>query len=401
MRDLLRLALGSVLGHRLRSLLSMVGIAIGIASVILLTSIGEGTRRFMVGQFTQFGTNLMGIHPGKTQTTGIPGVFGGTTRKLTLDDAQAVGRVAGIEEVVPVAFGSARIEVSNDQSSRARRIIIYGVTPNVPRAWKFDVRQGSFWPAGDPQRGAQVAVLGPKAKRELFGEANALGRFVRIAGTRFRVIGVMSSKGQFLGFDIDDSAYIPIASAMKLFNLPELNEIDVLYTHAGIAGRVENDIRRVLTERHGSEDFSVTTQAAMLEVFGNVMNVVTMAVGAIGGISLLVGAIGILTMMWIAVGERTAEIGLVRAIGATRRQVHILFLTEAAALSTAGGALGVLAGMGVAALLRLAVPGLPVSTPPLFVALAVGVSLLTGLLSGLLPARRAAALDPIEALRTE
>jgi putative ABC transport system permease protein len=397
MHDLLRLALGSVVGHRLRSFLSMVGIAIGIASVILLTSIGEGTRRYMVGQFTQFGTNLMSIRPGKTQTSGIPGVFGGTTHKLTLDDSLVVARVAGVEEVVPVVFGSAKVEANG----RGRSIFIYGVTPNVPKAWKFQVRQGGFWPAGDPQRGAQVAVLGPKVKRELFGEANALGRFVHIAGARFRVIGVMSSKGQFLGFDIDDSAYVPVASATKLFNLAELNEIDVVYTHAGVAGRVERDIRRLLTERHGSEDFSVTTQAAMLEVFGNVMDVVTMAVGAIAGISLLVGAIGILTMMWIAVGERTAEIGLVRAIGATRGQVHVLFLTEAAALSTAGGAIGVLGGMGIAGLLRLAVPGLPVSTPPLFVALAVGVSLVTGLLSGLLPARRAAALDPIEALRAE
>jgi putative ABC transport system permease protein len=397
MRDLLRLALSAVLGHRLRSVLSIVGIAIGIASVILLTSIGEGTRRYMLAQFTQFGTNLIGINPGKTQTSGIPGVFGGTTRKLTIDDALAVARLPGVEEVVPVAFGTARVETGG----RGRSIFIYGVTPNVPKAWKFGVRQGAFWPPGDPQRGMQVAVLGPKVKRELFGEANALGRFVRIAGSRFRVIGVMSAKGQFLGFDIDDSAYIPVASALDLFNLPELNEIDVVYTHAGLAARVERDIRRLLTERHGSEDFSVTTQAAMLTVFDNVMNVVTMAVGAIAGISLLVGAIGILTMMWIAVGERTAEIGLARAIGATRRQVHLLFLTEAAALSTLGGALGVLGGMGAAALLRLALPGLPVSTPPLFVALAVGVSLATGLLSGLLPARRAAALDPIEALRAE
>jgi putative ABC transport system permease protein len=397
MRDLLRLALGSVFGHRLRSLLSMVGIAIGIASVILLTSIGEGTRRYMMGQFTQFGTNLIAVHPGKTQTSGLPGVFGGTTRKLSLDDALAIARVPGIEEVVPMAFGSARIEADG----RSRSLFIYGVTPNAPQAWKLVVRQGGFWPAGDPQRGAQLVVLGPKAKSELFGEANALGRFVRIAGTRFRVIGVMGAKGQLLGFDINDSAYIPVASAMKLFNLSEVNEIDVVYTNTGAAGRVEADIRRLLTGRHGSEDFSVTTQAAMLEVFDNVMNMVTMAVGAIAAISLLVGAIGILTMMWIAVGERTSEIGLARAIGATRRQVHLLFLTEAAALSTVGGALGVLGGMGVAALLRLAIPGLPVSTPPLFVALAVGVSLVTGLLSGLLPARRAAALDPIEALRTE
>ncbi len=364
MRDLIRLAFGAVTSHRLRSGLSMLGIGIGIASVILLTSIGEGTRRYLIGLFTQFGTNIIAIHPGKSETMGVPGAMGGTTRKLTIDDAVALERIAGIEEVVPVAFGSARVE----GNGRGRSVFIYGVTPNVPQAWKFEIRQGQFWPAGDPNRGVQLAVLGPKLKRELFGEENALGRFVRIGGTRFRVIGIMSSKGQFLGFDIDDAAYIPVASAMKVFNMTELVEIDLVYSHAGLADTVAREVKRVLTDRHGGEeDFTVTTQAAMLSVFDNVMNVVTLSVGAIAGISLLVGAIGILTMMWIAVGERTAEIGLARAIGATRRQIHLLFLTEAAALATAGGVLGILAGLGMASLLRLAVPGLPVHTPLLFV----------------------------------
>lgn len=398
MRDLIRLAYNSVAGHKLRSGLSMLGIAIGIASVILLTSIGEGTRRYIVGQFAQFGTNILSINPGRSETVGIPGVLGGTTRKLTIDDALSLERISGVDEVVAAAYGTARVEASG----RGRSVFIYGVTPNVPTAWRFAVRQGSFWPAGDPRRGAQVAVLGPKLKRELFGEENALGRFVRIGGSRFRVLGIMESKGQFIGFDIDDAAYIPVASAMGLFHLTELTEIHVVYAHAGLADRVEREVRRVLMARHNDkEDFTLTTQQAMLDVFGNIMNVITLAVGAIAGISLLVGSIGILTMMWIAVGERTQEIGLVRAIGATRRQVQLLFLTEAAALATLGGACGVLAGMGIAALLRLAIPGLPVHTPLVFVALAVAMSTATGLLSGVLPARRAAALDPIEALRVE
>ena len=395
---MIRLAVGALTSHRLRTALSMLGVAIGIASVILLTSIGEGTRLYVLEQFSQFGTNILGINPGKAETVGIPGVLGGTTRKLTIDDIMALKRIPGVEEVVAAAYGSARVETNG----RGRSVFVYGVTPNIPTAWKFGVRQGSFWPEGDPNRGFQVVVLGPTLKRELFGDGNALGQFVRISGTRFRVIGIMESKGQFLGFDIDDAVYIPVASSMKLFNLAELTEAHVLYTHAGLAERVRRDVTAVLTRRHGGrEDFTVTTQAAMLEVFDNVMNVVTMSVGAIGGISLLVGAIGILTMMWIAVGERTAEIGLARAIGATRQQINALFLAEAAALAGFGGTIGVLTGLGIAALLRMAVPGLPVHTPPLFVALAVGFSLATGLLSGVLPARRAATLDPIEALRAE
>jgi putative ABC transport system permease protein len=205
-----------------------------------------------------------------------------------------------------------------------------------------------------------------------------------------------------LGFDLDDTAWIPVASAMKIFNLDELFEIDVVYSHPAVARQVEEGARRLLTERHGgNEDFTITNQAAMLEVFGNVMNVITMAVGAIAGISLLVGATGILTMMWIAVSERTSEIGLVRSLGASRGQVLAIFLVEAAALSTLGGVAGVAAGLGLLTVLRITLPGLPVHTPLAFVLAALAVSLATGLAAGALPARRAASLDPVEALRAE
>jgi putative ABC transport system permease protein len=211
----------------------------------------------------------------------------------------------------------------------------------------------------------------------------------------------MEPKGQMMGFDIDDIAIVPVASALQLFNQDELFEIDLVYSNIGETARVEADVKRLLTSRHGDEDFTVTTQQAMLDVFGKVMEVVTMAVGAIASISLLVGATGILTMMWIAVGERTGEIGLLRAVGATAGQVQAVFLAEAAVLATLGGALGIASGLGLGALLRLAVPGLPVETPVRFVLAGLAVSVATGLLAGVVPARRAAGLDPIEALRAE
>ncbi len=398
MRDLLGLALGAVLHHRLRSALSMLGIAIGIASVILLTSIGEGTRRYMIAEFTQFGTNLLAVNPGKSETVGVPGALGGSTRPLTIDDAEELTRLPGVEAVTPVAFGTARVEAG----TRGRSVFVYGVTSNIPTVWRWGVRIGSFWPQGDPRRGAPLAVLGPRLQRELFGAANPLGEHVRIAGRRFRVIGVMESKGQFLGLDLDDAVFVPVATAMKLFNLQELNEIDILFSNARIADQVEAAVRAALTARHGDrEDFTVTSQTEMLEVFGNVMEIITGAVGAIAGISLVVGAIGILTMMWISVGEREHEIGLARAVGATRRQVETLFLAEAATLAGLGGLLGLAAGLGLCALLRTAVPGLPVQTPPTFAIAALLVSLATGLASGVLPARRAARLDPVEALHAE
>ncbi len=398
MRDLLLFAFGALARYRLRSMLSMLGIAIGIGSVILLTSIGEGTRLYVLDQFTQFGTNLLQINPGKAETIGIPGVLGGTTHKLSIDDSLAIARLPQVETVVPLAFGMARVEAEG----RGRSVYIYGVTPAVPEVWKFRVRQGSFWPAGDPRRGRSMAVLGPKLKRELFGNANALGRFVRIGGARFRVVVVKEPKGQFLGLDIDDGAYIPVASAMRLFNQDELQEIDVVFSSSAPVNAIVDRITRLLIDRHrGNEDFTITTQAAMMDVFGNVMNIITMAVGAIAAISLLVGSIGILTMMWIAVGERTAEIGLIRAIGASRRQVQMVFLVEAGALATVGGLAGLLGGLALCALLRGFVPGLPVHTPALWAFLAVAISFATGLLSGVSPARRAASLDPIEALHTE
>jgi putative ABC transport system permease protein len=398
MRELIILALRAIRAHRLRSVLSMLGIAIGIASVILLTSIGEGTRRYIIGEFSQFGTNLLAINPGKAETSGLPGSLGGSTHKLTIDDAQALRRVPGITDLVPIAFGMARLEANG----RGRSIFVYGVTPSLPTVWQWKVRSGSFWPEGDPRRGPQVAVLGTKVKRELFGEENALGDFVKIAETRFRVVGLMESKGQMLGFDLDDAAFIPVARAMKIFNMEELGEIDVIFGNARMSDLIADGVRRVLIERHdGKEDFAVTTQEEMLSVFGNVMDIVTMAVGAIAGVSLVVGAIGILTMMWIAVGERTNEIGLIRSVGATRRQVQLIFLTEAIALASLGGLTGMAVGLGVCELIRQAAPGLPISTPMPYLFAALAVSFVTGALSGVAPARRAASLDPVEALRAE
>jgi len=398
MADLLRLALGAIRSHRLRSLLSMLGIAIGVGAVILLTSIGEGTRRYILAQFSQFGTNLIAIHPGRAKTSGMPGIFGGSTRHLTIDDAMALARIPGVERVVPTAAGTARVE----GGGRARSVLVNGVTPDVETVMRLEVRTGSFWPAGDPRRGSPLAVLGPKLARELFGDRSPLGEFVRVGGARLRVVGVMAPKGEMLGFDVDDMAYVPVATAMQLFNLSDLLEIDLTYTPANATARVAADVKRVLAERHaGEEDFTVTTQEAMLEVFGNVMAMVTMAVGAIAGISLVVGAIGILTMMWISVRERTGEIGLVRAIGASSGQVAALFLAESAGVALAGGVAGLGIGLGIGAALRWLVPGLPIETPLGFVLAALGTSLGVGLLSGVLPARRAARLDPIEALRAE
>ena len=397
--DLMRLAWGAVAGHRLRSVLTMIGIAIGITAVILLTSLGEGIRVFVISEFTQFGTNIIAVNPGKSETSGgNPAAMAGSIRKLRVEDVEALRRIPLVETAMPIAFGNARVE----HGDRGRSVLVYGVTSEMPRIWKFQVRQGQFLPESDPRHGTAVAVLGSKLKREVFGDDNALGERIRIGGRPFRVVGVMQPKGMFLNIDLDDTVFLQVSEAQALLNRDDLIEIDVLYRQAQETRRVVEAIRRVMLDRHeNDEDFTITDQESMLQTLDKIIGMVTIAVGAIGGISLVVGAIGILTMMWISVNESTAEIGLLAALGARRGQVLGYFLLQAALLATAGGALGVGAGLGIVALLHVVVPGLPVSTPPEYVAAALALSFTVGLLSGVLPARRAARLDPIEALRAE
>ena len=396
--ELFRFALGALTGHRLRSTLSALGVAIGVTAVVLLTSLGEGTRRYIVSQFSQFGTNLMEINPGKVKTFGFAGAFGGTTHQLTIDDAEALRRIPGVEEVVPVAIGQARVEAA----ARGRSVYVYGVTHEVPAAWRITVSQGSFLPEMDPHRQGAFVVLGPKLARELFGSVSPLGQRVRIGSWGFLVIGVMESKGQLLGFDIDDSAYIPVATAMNIFNQAEVMAIDVVARSTEAVPGVVAGVKAVLTERHrGEEDFTVTTQTEMLDTFGRIIRIITAAVTAIAGISLFVGAMGILTIMWISVHERTGEIGLLRALGVTERGVQRLFLFEATLLAVAGGVAGVGFGFGVQILAKAVVPGLPLATPVGAVVAALLMSLGVGITAGVIPARRAASLDPVDALRAE
>lgn len=395
--ELLQFALGSLRAYPLRSGLTALGIAIGIAAVVLLTSIGEGVHRFVLAEFTQFGTHLLAVNPGRIQTHGVsPGVFG-TTRPLSLDDAEALRRARHVRAVMPSIQGNARVEAG----ARARNTTILGVGPALPEVWRLGVQLGRFLPDDDPRTARAFVVLGQKVKSELFADRNPLGDYVRVGGYRYRVIGVMEPKGQILGFDLDDTVFIPAARALELFNREGLMEIDVLYTPTASLPEVVESVRQVLIERHGREDFTIVTQEQMLDVLGSVLNVLTFAVGALGGISLLVGGIGVLTIMTIAVSERTAEVGLLRALGARQPQILALFLGEAVVLAVLGGFAGLALGIAGAGLLRLAVPALPVYTSWAYALAALALSAVVGLAAGVFPARRAARLDPVEALRAE
>lgn len=396
-RDGVRLALGAVLAQRQRSALTALGIAVGIAAVVLLTSLGTGLHRFVVAEFTQFGTNLLAVTPGRTQTFGVSGAMLNTVRPLTLEDARALTRLSGVEAVAPMVTGNVAVEARG----RTRRTAVYGVGAAMPAVWRFDVALGTFLPPEETGGARAVAVLGSTLHRELFGRRNPLGEVVRIGGDRYRVVGVMESKGQFLGIDLDDAVFVPAARGLEMFDREGLMEIDVVFREGADSGRIAAAVERLLVARHGRVDFTIVAQQQMLDVLGSVLSVLTAGVAALGGISLLVGGVGILTIMTIALGERIGEIGLLRALGATRRQLLWLFLGEAAVLAALGGIAGLVLGVGIGRLLGWLVPALPVATSVFHLALAEAVAIAIGLLAGTAPAMRATRLDPIEALRAE
>jgi putative ABC transport system permease protein len=395
--DLIALSYRTLVSHKLRSGLTALGLIIGIAAVVILTSIGRGIHAFVLSEFTQFGTNLIAVFPGRTTTFGMSGATISTVRPLTLTDADSLERLDDVIAASPLVQGNARVEAGNKQ----RRTTVLGVGAAVPEIWKIRVAQGSFLPAGEEDHPRALAVLGHKLARELYGTASPLGQRIRVGTDRYLVVGVMESKGQMLGFDMDDTLYIPAAKALALFDRESLMEIDILYESQAPVARLEQAIKRLLIARHGLEDFTIVTQNQMLEKMDSILNILTLAVAALGSISLLVGSVGILTIMTIAVSERISEIGLLRAIGAERRTIFRLFLAEALALSATGGLVGVLAGIAVVRLIAAALPALPVQLAWSYIAAAFLVSLLIGIAAGVAPAMKAARLEPLEALRTE
>jgi len=396
-QDFIQLTTNAVRSQRMRSFLTALGIAVGIASVVLLTSLGEGLHRFMLAEFTQFGTNLIGVNPGKVTTHGVSGALISNVRPLSIEDGQALKRIPQVIDVVSVVQGNASVEAGKMQ----RRTTIYGIDSAAPQVFKLNMAAGRFLPDDPPRAARSFAVLGSRVREELFGTGQVLGKRIRIGSERFRVIGSMESKGQMLGFDLDDAVWIPTAKALAMFNRESLMEIDVLYKEGSSADEVSDQIKKILMTRHGSEDFTITTQEKMLDVLGKILNILTLAVGGLGGISLLVGGVGILTIMTIAVNERTNEIGLLRALGSEKNQILGIFLGEAVILASIGGLAGLVIGVGGAWLLGFLVPALPTHTSWTYIIAAELLAAVIGMLAGVLPARRAAALNPVDALRSE
>ncbi len=394
--DLLRYAAGALRGHGLRTALTLLGTAVGVASVILLTALGEGARRYVTNEFASLGSNLLIVLPGKTETSGGAPLVSATPRDVTLDDAQAILRLSPrVRRLAPLTVGQAPVRYMD----RERSTNVLGSTADLLPVRNLKLAAGRFLPQADAERGGPLCVIGRTIQRELFGSENPLGQTVRVGEWRFRVIGVLGGKGESLGMDMDDVVIIPVASGMRLFNRTSLFRILIEVKVYEQIQEAKKDVLRILTERHdGEEDVTVITQDSVLASFDRLLGTLTMALGGIAAVSLAVAGLGVMNVMLVAVTERTSEVGLLKALGARRRQILALFLAEAGLLSMLGGALGLGVGYAAAGVLGRVYPALPAAPPDWAVIAAVVLAVLVGLVFGVLPARRAAQLDPVAAL---
>ncbi len=395
--DLFRFAWLALTQNRRRSGLSLLGVVVGVVAVVSLTAIGEGALRYVTDQFVSLGTSIVMVAPGRNETTGgMPLGIGGVPNDLTLQDAITVERrIQAVRAAVPIAISTDSIE----HAERSRMVSIIGVSSEFKRLQRLELASGSFLPESAHDRGAAVVVLGRTVAKELFRAENPLGSTVRIGGWRMRVIGVLAEKGTQLAIQFDESIFVPTATAMQMANKSSVSQIMLeLFPKADPDEAIEQ-IKALLTERHDEEDFSCISQDAVVNSLSSILRMLTLAVAGIAAVSLAVAGIGIMNVMLVSVSERTDEVGLLKALGATQRQILAIFLVEAALLSTTGGFVGLILGTTIVMLGNFLYPAVDLVTPVWAIGAVLLLSLSTGIIFGVLPAWRAAELDPVAALQ--
>ncbi|MBO3738980.1 ABC transporter permease [Actinoplanes flavus] len=387
-----RVALDALRANRLRSLLTMLGVVIGVAAVVALVAIGTGTKEQIERQVEGLGSNLLLVVPGRIEAGSAP-----TSSPLTLDDIDAINRVVGDRTRVAVTIASGETVRAG---SRTGFSSMQGVLETTPTVFVRRLDRGSYLTRTDVSTGRRVAVLGAGTARDLFADRDPIGRQITIGGVRFRVIGVFEPLGQSLGVDRDSEVHVPVTAAQRLLGTERIDGIAIRAPDRERIGELSDAVVAALAERHPDTDFSAVTQEQILGVLGDILGVLTGVLAAIAGISLLVGGVGVSNIMLVSVRERTKEIGLRKAVGARPRDIGVQFLLEAVLLTTTGGVLGMLLG-GSAALLVDRLSPVPAALTWWSMALAFGVSAAVGIVFGVVPAQRAGRLDPVVALRTE
>jgi len=395
--DTLRYASDAATGTPLRTGLLMLAMSIGVAAVVILTALGDGARRYVVGEFSAIGSNLVIVLPGRSETRGFnpANLVTSTPRDLTVNDASALLRLPSVTRISPILIATTEVNAAG----KLREAMLLGTNDEYIHVRQQKVALGRFLSKSDLGNGGAEVVLGAVIRRDIFGSENPLGKTVRIGDRRLRVVGVLAEGGQGMGMTTDELLIVPIATAQAMLNTNTLFRILVEARSREQIGEVKARVLKMLTQRHeGEEDVTVITQDAVLKTFDKILNVLTLGVAGIAAISLAVAGILVMNVMLVSVTQRTAEVGLLKALGATSAAVRQLFMAEALLLSLSGGLLGTGLGYLGAAVLRHVYPTFP-AYPPLWAVLAgLGTSLLSGLIFGVMPARRAAQLDPIQAL---
>ena len=336
--DALGLMLGALRGHRSRSLMLLLAMAIGVVAVNLLTGLAEGARQFVIGEFSMLGRNTLIVLPGRKETTGgMPPLTGLATRDLTLGDAEAIGRLPSVRRVAPLQAGQVEVSAGN----RSREAFTLGTSHEFFAIRQLGVGQGQILPVLPLDQAEAVCVIGATLRRELFGNGPALGQWLRAGDRRFRVVGILGERGESLGMDFGEMLIIPVASAQVLFNREGLFRVFAELRGPHFMASGKRQIIDTIKARHeGKDDVTLISQDSMLAAFDGILGALGLALAGIAAISLLVAGILIMNVTWIAVNQRTAEIGLLKALGARPAQVRALFVGEAALLALAGGLIG-------------------------------------------------------------
>ena len=387
-----RVALDALRANRLRSALTMLGVVIGVAAVVILVALGAGAKQEVEQQVEGLGSNIIIVVPGKFEFGSAPSVS-----RLTLDDLELLGRVVGDRERVAVSVASGE---TVGVGRREAFVTVNGVNENVPNVFDRPLARGEYITASDVDTRRRVAVLGNTVVRRVFGDVDPLGRQVSVAGVRFRVIGVFQKVGSTFGVDRDSEVHIPVTAAQRLFGVDRIDALAVKAPTADSVEALQPRLVAALQDKYEDEEFSAVTQTQILGTIGRILSLLTLVLAAIAAISLLVGGVGVSNIMLVSVRERTREIGLRKALGARQRDILLQFLIEAVLLCVVGGLVGIGLGVG-SSLLVASVSPLPAVIAWWSPVLAFAVSAAVGIFFGVAPARRAGRLDPVVALRTE
>lgn len=386
-------AVDALRANRLRSALTMLGVIIGVAAVVMLVAIGSGAKAEVEAQVEGLGSNLILVFPGSGSFGAAPAIS-----QLSLDDVDLLGRLVGDRSLVAATTtSSSEVRVG----SKSTYVTVSGTNENVPIVFDRPVAKGRYISKVDVDTRRRVVVLGPDTARALFGDVEPLGRQVAIRGVRFRVIGIFTQVGSAFGINRDTEIHIPVTAAQRLYGVSRIDALAVRSPTIDGIPALQQALLAGLRDKYPGEKFSAVTQTQILGAVGTILGLLTLVLAAIAGISLFVGGVGVSNIMLVSVRERTREIGLRKALGARQRDILAQFLIEAILLTTIGGVIGIGLGVGASLLGHAIVPDLPVQVAWWSIVLAFGVSVCVGVFFGVFPARRAGQLDPVVALRTE